>query len=103
MGQRPEDWAVAHCICGAFACLRQTGGLDTIRTYGPQDFGACLGMFDGDVAAFFSADEHPDFVRFLPHHVATWHYGDPSQDRSLPRGEDTPVAMRLHTSRPSAP
>lgn len=71
MGQRPGDLAFAHCLCEALACLRQTGGMDTIRTYRPEDSGACLEMFDGDVAAFFSADERPDFVRVLTLHAAT--------------------------------
>jgi ribosomal protein S18 acetylase RimI-like enzyme len=74
MDQRSDDLAFAHCIGGAFACLRQTGGMDTIRTYRPEDFSACLALFDGNVPAFFSAEERPGFVRFLTHHAAAWHY-----------------------------
>ncbi|MCC8620122.1 GNAT family N-acetyltransferase [Xanthomonas vesicatoria] len=48
--------------------------MDTIRTYHPDDFSACLALFDGNVPAFFSAEERPDFVRFLTHHAAVWHY-----------------------------
>ncbi|MFA4228566.1 GNAT family N-acetyltransferase [Xanthomonas perforans] len=48
--------------------------MDTIRTYRPEDFGGCLGLFDGNLPAFFSAEERPDFVRFLTHHAAAWHY-----------------------------
>ncbi|MBO9740136.1 GNAT family N-acetyltransferase [Xanthomonas axonopodis pv. begoniae] len=48
--------------------------MDTIRNYRPEDFSACLALFDGNVPAFFSAEERPDFVRFLTHHAAAWHY-----------------------------
>ncbi|WP_372173860.1 GNAT family N-acetyltransferase [Xanthomonas axonopodis] len=48
--------------------------MDTIRNYCPEDFGACLALFDGNVPAFFGAEERPDFVRFLTHHAAAWHY-----------------------------
>ncbi len=48
--------------------------MDTIRNYCPEDFGACLALFDGNVPAFFGAEERPDFVQFLTHHAAAWHY-----------------------------
>ncbi|WP_372382104.1 GNAT family N-acetyltransferase [Xanthomonas sp. NCPPB 1068] len=48
--------------------------MDMIRTYHPDDFNACLALFDGNVPAFFSAEERPGFVRFLMHHAAAWHY-----------------------------
>ncbi|WP_369939899.1 GNAT family N-acetyltransferase [Xanthomonas medicagonis] len=48
--------------------------MDTIRNYSPEHFGACLALFDGNVPAFFSAEERPDFMRFLTHHAAAWHY-----------------------------
>ena len=48
--------------------------MDTIRTYRPDDFSACLALFNDNVPTFFSAGERADFVRFLTHHAATWHY-----------------------------
>ncbi|MCE4282756.1 GNAT family N-acetyltransferase [Xanthomonas hortorum pv. vitians] len=33
-----------------------------------------MAVFDGNVPAFFSAEERPEFVRFLTQHPATWHY-----------------------------
>ena len=56
------------------SCLRQTDRMDTIRTYRPDDFSACLALFNDNVPTFFSAGERADFVRFLTHHAATWHY-----------------------------
>ena len=48
--------------------------MDTIRTYRPDDFSACLALFNDNVPTFFSAGERADFVRFLTHHAAVWHY-----------------------------
>ncbi|NHF68446.1 GNAT family N-acetyltransferase [Xanthomonas hortorum] len=48
--------------------------MDTIRPYRPYDFDACMAVFDGNVPAFFSAEERPEFVRFLTQHAAAWHY-----------------------------
>jgi predicted GNAT family N-acyltransferase len=48
--------------------------VDKIRTYQPDDFDACLRVFDDNVPAFFSAEERPDFVAFLTSHAAAWHY-----------------------------
>ena len=48
--------------------------MDTIRTYRPDDFSACLALFNDNVPTFFSAGERADFVHFLTHHAATWHY-----------------------------
>jgi ribosomal protein S18 acetylase RimI-like enzyme len=35
------------------------------RAYRPDDFDACLSIFDGNVPAFFSPDERAEFVQFL--------------------------------------
>ncbi|MBN6150855.1 GNAT family N-acetyltransferase [Xanthomonas sp. AmX2] len=48
--------------------------MDAIRTYSPHHFDACLALFDGNVPAFFNAEERPDFMQFLTHHAAVWHY-----------------------------
>ncbi|SON78321.1 conserved hypothetical protein [Xanthomonas phaseoli pv. phaseoli] len=74
IGQCSENLVFARCVCGPIACLRQTGSMDTIRNYRPHDFAACMTVFDGNVPAFFSAEERPNFVQFLTHHAAAWHY-----------------------------
>ncbi|MCE4297237.1 hypothetical protein [Xanthomonas hortorum] len=48
--------------------------MDTIRTCRSRDFAARMVVFDGNVPAFFCAEERPDFVRFLAHYAAAWHY-----------------------------
>ncbi|MDV3468426.1 GNAT family N-acetyltransferase [Stenotrophomonas sp. C3(2023)] len=45
-----------------------------VRPYRPEDSDACLAVFDRNVPTFFGASERPDFVRFLLHHAAQWHY-----------------------------
>ncbi|MCW2039309.1 GNAT family N-acetyltransferase [Xanthomonas campestris] len=48
--------------------------MDTIRAYRPDDSDACIELFDANVPKFFNAGERPDFVWFLTHHAAAWHY-----------------------------
>ncbi|UXA57886.1 hypothetical protein M0D47_03165 [Xanthomonas prunicola] len=48
--------------------------MHTTRTWNPDDFSACLALFDGNVPAIVGNEELPDFVRFLTHHAAAWHY-----------------------------
>ncbi|MCC5054006.1 GNAT family N-acetyltransferase [Xanthomonas campestris] len=48
--------------------------MDTIRTYRPDDSDACIELFDANVPKFFNAEERPDFVWFLTHQSAAWHY-----------------------------
>ncbi|MEA5123472.1 GNAT family N-acetyltransferase [Xanthomonas hortorum pv. vitians] len=33
-----------------------------------------MAVFDGNVPASLCAEERPEFVRFLTHHAAAWHY-----------------------------
>lgn len=44
------------------------------RAYAPSDEGACLGLFDGNVPAFFSLSERRDFERFLARQATEWQY-----------------------------
>ncbi len=39
-----------------------------VRPYRPDDFAACLALFDGNVPKFFAATERADFLRFLQGH-----------------------------------
>ncbi|MCC5067081.1 hypothetical protein ABQF04_11260 [Xanthomonas campestris pv. campestris] len=48
--------------------------MDTIRTYRRHDSDACIELFDANMPKFFNAEERPDFVWFLTHHAAAWHY-----------------------------
>ncbi|MEB1100775.1 GNAT family N-acetyltransferase [Xanthomonas campestris pv. campestris] len=48
--------------------------MDTIRAYRPHDSDACIELVDANMPKFFNAEERPDFVWFLTHHAAAWHY-----------------------------